>query len=734
MEVSSYDIVKINDYIGLKLNVKKRKEKKHDILLMDNFYSKDIINSIKNKYTIYLIKEMSMFESGESTVFYTDPELSHFSINNFCANEIKKQFNNLKYCKDDNEDDEDDENTLDYENIFIQIKNKIEEVGASQSRLLIVLSKDFYEQKNIDDLEKIFKNHENIKITLLVTHDNDISMLSIPKIINVQTDDRAFFFLKSYDLSDRLIVTQGETFVGKKNILCTFPSVILFKKTKRIAWTLLKSLKNVEVIIDIDFENLTEYSPKDIFNCAYEFYIGLQFDESLKSKGTINDTINLINKMENFIDKYSNIENGYILKKIKELLPRNINHWKYSVSSNNELFNTLYNYSCKVNNNIYIDRIKYIYDSRILKNMNETTKIINEISETKKKYQSVIDDFDNNEKTIKSKDFFCSPISLTNWIDEMDEGSCLGILVKINTNIMTKIGFKNDANIIGITTTFFSVNDYIIMLNNHFENKNDDIYGNINDKNLITGRIVGDSNCILPIYINKYHWKMCKKFINISLGIAFTHSFVGYKKKHENIYYNLLINLISKLVHDRDCINNKWLQTYISIWRTCAEISFENKYNRGIVKYVNKFVNNKIKTNDNNFNILGQILSTGANIDDNIIIKTCNHMIRNTIDDDISNCDECTEFPKTSEELNLFFEHHNKVDIFGKKLLSFIVMYNIMHKLINEFGGFNKFIKHIDNNFGMLSQNYIDIIKKELKNTKNINNHQKKLIFVTNDL
>lgn len=177
----------------------------------------------------------------------------------------------------------------------------------------------------------------------------------------------------------------------------------------------------------------------------------------------------------------------------------------------------------------------------------------------------------------------------------------------------------------------------------------------------------------LPLFINITHWKIAKHYIKLMLSIGIT-SEILYNDKMINIYYVTLVNLFGEIKKNNDKQEKKILFKFcIQLFRTCCQISFENRYHKGFDKYLENIQNNSHNINIQPNILFGQMLSIGKNytsIIKNIIEKKTNVKI------DSSN----------------FINSHTGV-FYGL---------HIIESLKVNSGGFKNLLKIIDENNGIL--------------------------------
>ena len=274
--------------------------------------------------------------------------------------------------------------------------------------------------------------------------------------------------------------------------------------------------KNITHILN-GINQLIDYSAKP----DYDKNIFISMYPALKS--IMVDIINTKNIKAEFI--YQKLKNKYY-----ELIGNNINNKDdLSKTETNKLIDT---YAQKINVKIKKDKYEQILKERVYKNqlkLNKGNKINIDTSNVDV----------NNIYFAESCDFFKSILTYTNWYDEIKTEGGLGLLIKVNTEDITKLGFRFKINILNVTTTLFPVSDYISKITKYFSETPAN-FGNLNDKNIISGTAIGEGNAVIPIYINEYHWKSVKHYYRSCLGIILAHNPMGYCKNHDNFIFALL--------------------------------------------------------------------------------------------------------------------------------------------------------------------------------------------------
>ena len=180
---------------------------------------------------------------------------------------------------------------------------------------------------------------------------------------------------------------------------------------------------------------------------------------------------------------------------------------------------------------------------------------------------------------------------MTNWIDEYNEYNPYGILIKYNISKNSYKGLIDEKSTIiktfpemiidSVSNNWISLNDYYQLIISY---KNEDDYENNNsvDKfNLnnfkINDAIHGESNIMLPLYINKNHWNLTKSLWKYHISFINNSFESEYNKKMDNIYYLVLLKQFINLL-DKNIIPDNKIILFIHILRSTIQVSIDNKY------------------------------------------------------------------------------------------------------------------------------------------------------------
>lgn len=694
----------------------------HDIIIYDKFTIQGMRNIKKymsylffNKNKISLVctnpnpqiiecsqdNIFELFNTIENSIYYNINDLCCFLLNHFNFEnntryniyilQFQYNYSNNTYLSD----------IIDLannsNNIYVDLFSQNYINKQNSSNVTIHTKKSLYQSFKNDYSEQIYsliiKSFSSIKIELINCEyylgDTCVSLM----------DPNNNLLIKTYDEFVTLKIHKGNTFSST--------TINLQKSNKTI-------------------------TPKDYLTCLINLIQNTNENNFLF-------TIEAINKFykKNFDQKTNNIIKFITGNFVKSILTNNL------LKSNNDVINKIYDLAKKIP--VMIEDKSYIIKN--IKKVND-----NFIIDYPQKTYNPSPELDKSIKIFKS----C--IKKSNWTEELLNNSGIGILIKTNQyNISTK-GYVVENIIREVTTVFCSCKNYIDLIDKYYEpdDYRYEIY-NLENKNSPIDRVIGKGYSMIPLYINKDHWKTTKKYFEIMTSIAITKNPLCYTN-NEYIVYNALLKLIIKIFESTEDNLDKFINTYIALWRTCAEISFKNKYNRGISKHIKNFLIhsfNKITYSKENI-ILGQIITTNLKVNQKNIRDIICYFLENIIYLNLVNNYEFTcrsrQFIlkiKTSRTkkikyntINKFVNdckkiiNYNSCDI--KTLLGFIQMYEIMDNIVDDIGGFNKFIKLLERNYGLLPQKHVDKLRSKIKinlfNKKNIFNDLLKKIYCDNNI
>jgi hypothetical protein len=393
---------------------------------------------------------------------------------------------------------------------------------------------------------------------------------------------------------------------------------------------------------------------------------------------------------------------------------------------------------------------------------------------------------DKSTLTDDSVNFLSSNLTMTDWVDEFNDYNPFGFLIKFN---ISKFGYKGliDENstlikwypnlVVGsISNNCVSVNDYYQLVLADLDNINENgfedgqEYKIISQKEflklndfVIIDKINGDTNVVLPIYINKKHWDLTKLFWNYHITFIFNTFEYNYNKKMDNIYFLVLLKNYN-IFTDQTKLTYSNIRVFFYYLRTCIELMLQNKYISSVQNDVDRLFNqltltkNICSSNSVDLTITENIANT-ANVSnfDNLRINSINFVIRiiQWIVSSNSNSSQLKLYLKKYINVVIkdYIEENYKLDFWDSLKLKSIdeqtkEIYIIKQEIIQEnkslfeleldliglddtirsvykLKGFNQLIKFLDKNNGILpihSNTFIncDIFKTIYNSRKNI--------------
>jgi len=586
---------------------------------------------------------------------------------------------------------------------------------------------NYYHQSIVNEFTNIKTKRNNIKMICIRT----IATGKIYGLENVfdeyiLSNNKLLSDIKEMNILDKDCVKikfNNDYFVGSFNKqfdyyiidnICLIPYETI--KNEECDYDKFNDMNDIKYTISMTKDELTIYELCDLI---WLFYINFMLTSNkinihnyILSYEYLNKKIvELHNKARNNSnnDEYRCASFGqYYLNLINEqLIKIEINNKK----DDNKTMTELTKYYNKTENKFNNKQIHKKYLTTIKKNIDVISDIKKEIDLIKNKYYTELNKYKNHNE---STDFFTSNISLTNWVEEVEIDSSIGLLYKINTSELGKIGFLSKLQILNTTTTFISAKDYLDSVISRMKT----IYSgsNLNNTNIFTGDSIGDSNAVIPIYINKYHWQIASIYKNSLISIAISHHPYGWEKSFNNIYFIILINMTKQCFNN---LNDKWLNIYFTVMRTCYEIIKENNYNVNNMIY--KYMNNISLRSHSKCDIdvlLGQILCANLKMEIfdelieiifyNIIARKINSMGYNL--KYIKYLKDMNTLDEIKQELNSCFDQFN--NDFYENFKAIIYVYNIK-KILNDYT-IEHLMTSIDENNSLIPNDIIKLIKDNI--------------------
>lgn len=715
-------VSQIDKFIGI--NILNKSLKKNDeslIIVIDN-------RTLYNEYSLIcqnlprlIEKKKDLINYLHIKIIYSYPKFGCININqdNIYYNISKLIKISTKNMGNDHFDD--------FFNYIMECLNHSKEVYKNIPVNCIIISNaynNFIKENSIGKLRLINKE------TKLVYYDfnilNNIMMFDVDNLNynnNLKNNDDANFinFIKNYlnniQGENMILKLKNANFFGKDELPLekTNNNFILIEKNNTGPIDILLEYDSNKIIV-CNIEN-------NLIECKNEVrYIENSLD--FIKENNVHNAVDYINIYKIIIkrryeqaQKEGNIEISRSLIWINKYLRELANTYLDNLIEINE-DNNIVKLATKSENKIKLMKLKEKFRERMIKNKNmlNSSKHIYYIDENINKFIEEHENKITKSEFEKSCETFYSVISVSNWFDELKNGSSMGFMIKLSSDDISKLAIPGSrVKIEEITLTFLSIKDYIDSIIYHFDkNKND--YGNLNNKEIFKGNGLGCSNAVIPLYINNYHWQQAKKHMPYVFGIILAHNPLGYNENHLNFMFYLLADMTRRTFIENSSI--MWLKLYFALLRTCSEIAFEKKYNKGIKSLINNYIEEPYKRLilrpfDNDV-IIGQILCTGTKLESDKFNKFIEYIFEDCIRRKVSSLYNVNYIQylitikkekknELEEELNTLINYVDQnIKYITELLLSFTKMYKIIRELTSEIGGFIKFLNILEENYGSL--------------------------------
>jgi len=560
------------------------------------------------------------------------------------------------------------------------------------------------------------KFDENFSYCIL----NKLNKLNKLIIINF-TDYQLFYYKNNFKL--RSINTTNDYILNKINrINLNYVKYINSEKKDFLVNLIdeysfiIKNDFNLDIVNKV-FELLDSlYNTSDYENFDYQNYLDPLISIFISG---INNNIFDKNELIEILDLLSKVsddilfDNYYFTKIIYEILIIKIQEFEWDDSLISEILNfskfpeikSYYNIFYNLSNLLQIDiKIKNILDKFDLNSYSQ---------------MGVYDSVYNCKN---SKELYHSIITQTNWIEELECGNIMGLLLNINPKEINKNGYNLDyVPIDDITHTIVGFDQILEAYNINKDN---------NYECVMSGYGVGNGNCFLPLYIDPNHWKLVEIYLNYNLGILFNRNSLNLNKNHKELYKNVLVKMINLTFSDDGYKSEKWINLLFSVLRTNYEL-FKNDYND-----LKKFKKNiKFRTTCNINNILFNYL-LNDNYDDCIEDIIFEEVIRRTLKSLYRNIDILDNIYDFNINLALNYEinyNDNNLpdnlvnDLKFKNWIKDLENNNIFSEKITLIYGIimmktiikrDKSFINFDNNCGVLSNENMEYVKNFIQDTK----------------
>ena len=413
---------------------------------------------------------------------------------------------------------------------------------------------------NLDDLINRCYYDNRFNIIILISYDLkllnknlinknliNINIANIANIANINDIEEIQKYIEK-------IIFEQEIIIIDSNIKNLINRVYTFDKNSYDISIFVENKFN-----NIKFINYLKYKIYGFDNIEYQINLYYKEDNNLKDQ-----IISIQDKIIEYLNLNSKIEEKDF-KLIKQKYVDTLNYYTFFINEDekkffselifdfNIQFNILQNK--KIKNDLELTNQK---DSLVFNSFLTTkTNIKNKLSKIylKNRSKKIINNLDYDldillldKKILNSFDFYTSPISLSNWYDEIKNNSCLGILINVSCQYSDKMGYTSDTiNVINITSTLLSP-DQIYDGHQYFWNRFNKLDKGIYIDSIISGSTIGKGNSLLPIYINKYHWYFAKQHIEENISIAITQNPYLFKPIMMDLYTHVLLKFINYIL------------------------------------------------------------------------------------------------------------------------------------------------------------------------------------------
>lgn len=738
------------NYIGLSLRTNIEKMVKNIVFIIDNrtlYYQYSVITQnlpriiLNNRFTVdfanmYMITtypQIKCIKLNENNIFFEMSKIQKPHNNDVTCDhfdDVFKEVYSIDFVKDALDEFEDRNN-----NVEIIILSNVKSILLTPK-----IKQDLLKLSDTNNVVYYNFNTTNNKDGIL----NEFNMKYFTNVNNGIVGNNEFVnFIKNYCYGMntlKVLNLVNATHIGSYN------ETVNIKLNDDIMIEQIDP--NKEVIVELYDEHgdklIKSYTmDKKLDDCNIVSYVGNTLDNiqtnykylSKEQTEYAYTTINIIKKI--IKNEYANSQkNGDLETSRKLVWIINLSKEIYSVvlehmlkySSQNSNGDTINELTWKSKTNAQSIRIKNELNDRIINNL-EMLKQVDKLFDIDTEIEHFINMHEsmNEINYMDSLDTFYSVITVSNWIDELKNGSSMGLLIKLNIDDTTKLGIlKTHTMVEEITLTCLSIKDYIDSTLNHFK-KHNECFGDLNNVNIVKGNGIGTSNAVIPLYIHKQHWKQGKKHLPFVLGITLAHNPLGYNTKHNNFMYYLLMDMTRRTYSKNNNFSVKWIKMYMSLLRTCTELAVESEYHKGLKKLLTNYLNNTQKMKMRPFDcdvIMGQILCLGTNLLEHEIKNLIQHMYEDIVKDKVR-----SQYNKnyvqyltslSGEELNN--EINGIINFIDTKtnysvalLTSFYNMYYNLKNITKELGGFLRLINLIDNYYGNLPDELCKKIMNQVK-------------------
>jgi hypothetical protein len=247
-----------------------------------------------------------------------------------------------------------------------------------------------------------------------------------------------------------------------------------------------------------------------------------------------------------------------------------------------------------------------------------------------------------------------------------------------------------------ISNNFISINDYYQLILNHLQEEPEFIF-NLNDFEIIDS-YHGNTNIMLPLYINKEHWYIFNKIKRYHLTLINNYLEPYYNSKMDDIYFFVLLKSFNTMLLKN---NNDTIRLTMYILRTAMQICIDNKYCFNVKHEYMKYYNNLLSS---------QTIYYFKQIYNDFLVRFIQMIISSKVDV-LKTYNEFENIKEYYTSLNKENDNVNYLNLHNDLLKLTLFMDNLL-----KIYGFNKLIKNIDDSNGMLDNEDLALNLTVLKN------------------
>ena len=321
-----------------------------------------------------------------------------------------------------------------------------------------------------------------------------------------------------------------------------------------------------------------------------------------------------------------------------------------------------------------------------------------------------------------STNYLYSNTTMSNWKEEYENLNPFGIFVKYDLSNFSHIGiYEHDILSTYPNMMISSISNNLISLFDYYQLISADIDISTKLKFSINNYVFidnlhGNSNIMLPLYINSDHWKLTKIYWTYHMSFINGTFEFDYVKKMDNIYFLILIKTINKICNTK--LNQNVLRLLFYILRTNIQICIDNGYSCGNKIDYKKYYNLLLVSSnleiykkifiDYLMRLVQLILTNNIesveindNMDTLFIIYVKHKIISENTENYLNTIDKLTTDEKI-KEINYLNEQINLNILCYNELKKNMIFLSEFMKQIYSIKKFNQLIKYLDKNNGCL--------------------------------